>query len=313
MDITIFGTGGVGSVIGGMLALAGHSVTFIARGEHLKTLQATGLTLVTAEKTHSIQGNFISESDAAPAADYLFLTVKSYDLPAVAALVPTLVKRDGLVIPVINGLPWWHVPGVLSLDPKGDLQKYIPLSQLAGGVAYMGASIVTPGTAKNLMPPKLLVGSPDHTTSPRLLELGRILEKAGFKRPITDNIQREIWQKLCWNIAFNPLSVLTSASAKAIVESETKHTAAQMMVETAAIANAVGIPLQLNVEDQLKIAITAGDHKPSMLQDFEQGKRLEVDAIIGAVCEIALQHKINTPMLNGILALLRLKIANRAL
>jgi 2-dehydropantoate 2-reductase len=317
MQIVIYGAGAVGSAIGAALSLVGHHVTFIARGEHLKALKAHGLTYITAKGAQTIKATFTDDAATIAEPDYLFLTTKAYDLPGIARRVNQIAGKKALIIPVQNGVPWWHFyklkgpmenTRIESLDPEGLLEKYIDSSRVIGGVIYMAGSVTEPGITKNLMRPRFVVGEPDGTPSPRLKTLAALLAEAGFKEPLAENIRSEIWLKLCWNIAFNPLSVLTGATSRKIAEDEgTQVIAGKMMEQAKAITDKLGIPLALDVKERLSVGIQAGDHKPSMRYDYERGKRMETDAIIGAAVEIAARLGAITPTINTIYALLRQK------
>jgi 2-dehydropantoate 2-reductase len=308
MHAVIYGSGAVGAVIGAKLALSGVDVTFIARGAHLKALQENGLTYITQKGEQQItNARFISEADDCPKADYLFLCVKAYDLPSIAQHVPRFAGQHTTIVSVQNGVPWWHflasgnLDGFVppSLDPNGALQKHIPLAQVLGGVIYMAGSITAPGVAQNLFSATFKVGEPDRSLSPRLNTLVEMLETARFKAPLAQDIYQEIWLKLCWNVAFNPLSVLAELSSGGIAENpEWRKQAATIMEELGQLAKAIGIAISFNIEERLSIGTQAGKHKPSMLQDYEAGKRLESAAIIGSVVEIAKHAGCATPTIN---------------
>src|SRR5262245_50604906 len=111
MKICIFGTGAVGGTIGGMLADAGHEMSFIARGKHLASLQEWGLRFITPEKQQTITGHFTQHIPNVATPDLLFLCVKSYSLPVIEESVNRLTGPQTIVVPVVNGIPWWFFMG----------------------------------------------------------------------------------------------------------------------------------------------------------------------------------------------------------
>ncbi len=317
MKIAIYGAGAVGCAIGAQLAAANHDITFISRGAHLDALQKNGLSFTSAAGTERIKATYVDDAANIEAPDYLFLTTKAYDLPKIAKRAAEIAGDKTVIIPVQNGVPWWHfhaLEGQLknarieSLDPEGLLEKYIDNSRIIGGVIYMAGSVTEPGKVTNLLTPRFKVGEPDGSVSARIKTLAEMLESAGFKKTLAENIRSEIWLKLCWNVAFNPLSVLTGATSKQIATDDgTQVIASKMMEQVKNITDKLGIPLALDVKERLEVGIKAGDHKPSMRYDYEHKKRMETDAIIGAVVEIAARVGAITPTINTIYALLRQK------
>lgn len=318
MKICIYGTGAVGASIGSMLANAGHEMTFIARGKHLIRMQEWGLTMITPNGVQTITGHFTNLMTTVETPDYLFICVKAFSIPEIEENVNRITGPDTVIIPVINGIPWWHFLGwegklkgfvPLSLDPKGNLAKFFPYPNLVGGLAYTAGAIKETGVVENLKyPPRLMIGEIDDKISPRIEKLGATLEQAGFASPIVKNIRAEIWLKLCWNIAFNPISALTGMNALQITENlETREAAVKLMRELEMVALALEIPLKLDIEERMNVARKSGQHKPSMLQDVENGRRMEIDAIVGVIAEIADKLSIECPNIDKLLSALRAK------
>lgn len=124
---------------------------------------------------------------------------------------------------------------------------------------------------------------------------------AGLKSFVLDHLRGEVWLKLLGTAVFNPLSALTRATVVDIC----RHPASRQLVidlmrEVAAVANAFGVELRLPIERRLEGAEKLGHHKTSMLQDLEAGRRMEIDALVGAVVEIARWVEVETPRLETI-------------
>ncbi len=315
MKICIYGTGAVGGSLGSVLANAKgnneHEMTFIARGEHLKKMQDWGLHMITPDGDQTINGTFTNLMTSVPTPDYLILCVKSYSLPAIEENISRLAGPDTVIIPVINGIPWWHFLGTEGplkdfvpecLDPKGNLRKFMPMKNVVGSVVYMAASVIEPGIVKNSKhPPRFMVSELNGAKTQRIEKLAGVLEQAGFSKPLAEDIRREIWLKLCWNIAFNPISALTGLNSAEIVEDiHTREGAVKLMRELEQIALKIGIDMKLDIEERMNVARKSGGHKPSMLQDLENKKPLEIAAIVGAPLEIAAKLGLACPTIENL-------------
>ncbi|NDF13008.1 MAG: 2-dehydropantoate 2-reductase [Proteobacteria bacterium] len=315
--IAIFGTGAVGATVGSFLHETGAKVTFISRGKPLEVMKANGLTVHYKDNQKIVHADFVSEHDDFGTPDIILLTVKSYDLPSIAANVANHTSKDTLIIPMINGIPWWHFYGLKGslenfalsgLDPEGLLAKHIPLSQVLGGVIYVDATMEAPGVVRHRITPKIKIGEPKGKISTRLETLAALFAKAGMENVASPDIRSEIWLKLAWNVCFNPISVLTGATSGPIAtDPGTRKLCTLMMQELHALAEKIGIRFALDVEERLAIGVKGGTHKPSMLQDFEAGKRMEIEGIIGAIVEISEKIGYPTPNIATVHALLHEK------
>ena len=131
--------------------------------------------------------------------------------------------------------------------------------------------------------------------------------RAGFKSFVIDDIRAEIWLKLLGNLSFNPISALTHATLVDICQyPASRKLAVTMMEEAQAVANHLGIRLRVPIEKRVEGAEKVGKHKTSMLQDVEAGRELELEAIMGAVVELARMTGIATPAIDTIYALTKL-------
>lgn len=310
MKFAIYGAGAVGCVIGARLHLAGAEVTLIARGAHLDTLQQQGLQFDDNGTRSTLPLRALASAEEAGVQDAVFLCCKSYDLPAIAPQLAPMLADHTTIIPVGNGIPWWyfHLPNIpLSgftppcLDPERLLQAHIAPERILGGVCYMGASVTAPGCVKNVETPRVVIGEPALSTSPRLTTFGGWLEKAGFNKPTRTNIREIIWWKLCWNIAFNPLSVITGKNcAEMVADDAILARVRAIIAEMNQLGTAIGLTTLVDAGQHIQGAATMGAFKPSMLQDAERGKRLEIEAIITAAVEIAGKAGISVPTLEAL-------------
>lgn len=320
MKLCIIGAGAMGCHIGGLVQRGGHEVTYIARGKQLEALQTKGLTLISSsgETWHAPVRAVATPQEAGPQ-DAVMLCTKAYQLPEVAALVPSLLGPDTIVVPAVNGVPWWYFykqGGVYdgrvlkSLDPDGLLEKYIPLERVVGCVNYLAGTLSAPGEVHYVpeLKRRLAIGEPDGSMTPRLKQLGDALADAGFEPVVTQTIRTSIWHKLWGNIAFNPISALTHGTIDQIAEGYRDiDLVSAVMNEARFIADKLGIELAQTTKSRVEAAAKMRGHKTSMLQDMEQQRPTEIEAIVGVVREIGRWLEVGTPYLNTLYSLVKLK------
>jgi len=153
---------------------------------------------------------------------------------------------------------------------------------------YSSTEIESPGVIRHVEGTRYSIGEPDGSISDRCIAFSQAMVAGGLKCPIEKDLRSDIWLKLMGNVAFNPISVLTGATMGEIAAHPgTRELVLGMMRETAAIAASLGNPPRISVERRFEGAARVGDHKTSMLMDFEAGKPLESDALLKAPVELA--------------------------
>ncbi|MFT3816349.1 MAG: 2-dehydropantoate 2-reductase [Rubrivivax sp.] len=318
MKIAVVGAGAIGGYLGARLALAGEDVSFIARNRNLEAINARGFRLIeedgrerTAAHVRAVQ----RMADAGPQ-DAVLLTVKAHQ---VADLLPDLRALFGpqtAVVTLINGVPWWYFYKLAgpyegrqleSVDPGGRIAAAIEPERVIGAVVYPAAELVEPGVVRVIEGNRFTLGEPDGTRSARVEALSQALMKAGFKAPVSRDIRAEIWVKLWGNLSFNPISALTHATLQDICRfPPTRALAAAMMAEAQAVGQALGVPFKISLEQRIAGAEAVGAHKTSMLQDVEQGRALELQALVGSVLELGSIAGVATPTIAAVHALVAL-------
>ncbi|MFL2627364.1 MAG: 2-dehydropantoate 2-reductase [Dehalococcoidia bacterium] len=321
MKIAIYGAGAIGALLGAKLHLSGEDVTLIARGPHLKAMQTSGLTVVESGETITAYPSLSEDPKDVGPVDYLFITVKTNGLEAIAENIPYLCNENTAVVTAQNGIPWWYFYGLdsdfkntklNSLDPKGIIESHIENTRVIGCIVYPSAIISNPGVVTHLEGDRFSLGEPDGSISERCKILSAALIKAGFKSPVRPNLRNEIWVKLMGNIAMNPISMLTRGSLKDITEdSLTRDFARNVMLEAELVATALGVKMQVSVDQRLDGANSVGEHKTSMLQDYEQGRPIELESIIGSVVELADILDIKVPNIKTLYGLSKM-LANKS-
>ena len=314
LNIAIVGAGAIGGYLGVKLALSGCQVTFIARGENLKAIQARGMTLIQEDGTelHAANVQACSIEEAAPH-DYVFLTLKSHQVAPVAQDIARLCHERTAVVTMQNGVPWWyfyklgsaHANRPLeSVDPQATQWQHIGPERVIGAVVYPAAELVAPGVVKLIEGNRFTLGEPSGEKSGRVTALAQAMIAAGFKTPVSSDIRSELWVKLWGNLTFNPVSALTHATLEDICTYEpTRQLAAQMMGEAQAVGEKLGVQFKISIDKRIAGAQAVGAHKTSMLQDIESGKALELEALLGSVIELARVVEVPTPTLQAVYAM----------
>jgi len=321
MKICIYGAGAIGGYVGAQLAGTGATISLVARGPHLAAMRAKGLTVLSGAERRTVAVNCTDDPSELGPQDYVILTLKAHStLPIVEHLQP-LLGRDTAVVTAQNGILWWYFhafPGPLqdrhleAADPGGRIWRALGPERAIGCVVYPSCEIVEPGVVRHLEGTRFMVGEPDGSRSERVTALSEVLTAAGLKAPVRKKIRDDIWLKLLGNATFNPVSVLTRATLEQMGRHpEAREIIRRMMTEAIAVATALGVSFAMDIEKRIDAAVDVGAHRTSMLQDFEQGRPLELDALVAAVTEMGRLVGVPTPALDQVLALVRLAVAVR--
>ena len=314
MKIAIVGAGAIGGYLGAKLAIAGEDVTFIARNRNLEAIRANGfrLQLEDGSEQHAPTAKAVQRMAEAGPQDAVLLTVKAHQ---VRDLLPDLRELFGpqtMVVTMINGVPWWYFhklggpydgQALRSVDPDGLLAQHIEPERVIGSVVYPAAELVAPGVVKVIEGNRFTLGEPDGSRSPRIEAVSQAMIRAGFKSPVSKDIRGEIWVKLWGNLSFNPISALTHATLQDICRFPlSRELAARMMGEAQAVGQKLGVEFKISLDKRIAGAEAVGAHKTSMLQDVENGRALELEALVGSVVELGRITDTPTPTIDAIYA-----------
>jgi 2-dehydropantoate 2-reductase len=299
MRVCVIGAGAIGGVIAAWLARAGHQVTVVARADHLAALQTGGLRL----EDRIAGSGFTVPVDARPSAaglghqDLVVLGVKGPAMAEVLPQVGPLLGKDTIVLPAINGVPWWYFlqeggpfdgRPINALDPDGHLLTLIPAQHLVGCVVHVAGEMMAPGVIAQTAHRKLIIGDVQRGTSKRLQALGEVLGQAGFEAVVSSDIRRDLWVKLIGNLAFNPLAALTGMRMdEMLAQTGLVALARQLIEESNQVARALGVETGIDTETRITMARTIGRARLSTLQDFDRGRRPELEGLLGSVIELA--------------------------
>ena len=304
MRIVIAGAGAIGGYIGAKLAQAGADVVLFARGPHLRAMQERGLRVVSADGDFVVRPQVSDNLAAIGRADVVFLGVKAHSLTGMAPSLRSLFGPDTVVVSTQNGIPWWYFQGhggeldglrLERVDPGGVIGDAIEPRRVIGSLAYFATDISEPGVIHHTEGNRISFGEPNGEKSERIRRLTAALSAGGFRCPITTRIRHEIWVKLLGNASLNPISVITGGTLEQLTRHpEVSRLVRAVMVEAEAVAGRLGIELPITIEQRMAGAEKVGAHKTSMLQDYEAGRPMELEAVVGAVVELG--ERLGVPM-----------------
>jgi len=320
MKVCIYGAGAIGGLIGSRLAAAGKcTVSAVARGATLDALREHGFRLRESQQEGgslwSAPVNASDDPKALGVQDVVVIAVKGPALSAVAQTIAPLLGPDTVVLPAMNGVPWWFGKGVpaleaaplQSIDPGGRIASAIASEHVVGCVVHASASTPQPGLVEHKMGRGLIVGEPAGGESARTRRLAGLLTQAGFQVTVSPDIRRDIWYKLWGNLTMNPVSAITGATIDRVLDDPlVLEFCSAAMREAAAIGARIGCAIAQSPEDRHAVTRKLGAFKSSMLQDVEASRTIELDAIVGVVREMAQRLGIATPNIDVLLGLTRL-------
>jgi len=317
VKVCVVGVGAIGGTIGYRLSRAGCELSGIARGATLAALRERGLRFIDGETVESVPIHAVEDSLDLGPQDLVVLAVKAPALAKAVSHIAPLLGTETIVLPAMNGVPWWFFQGfggklqgrtLASIDPDGAIASAVPQKSVIGCVVHLGASCPEPGLVKTLPLRNLIIGEPSGVMTERLHDLGTLLEKAGFEVKLTGSIQSDIWYKLWGNMTMNPLSALTGATMDRILDDPlVNQLCREVMIEAKRIGAKIGCPIEQSVDDRIAITRKLGAFKTSMLQDVEAQRPIELDAILGSVAEIGALAGEQAPYIHTILGLVRLQ------
>jgi 2-dehydropantoate 2-reductase len=307
VKFAVLGAGAIGAYVGAALARGGSDVTLIARGDHLRAMQAHGVRVLSPRGDFTAHPHATDDIAAVADADVVFVALKAYSLTEIAPRLGSLLAPGAAAIWAQNGIPWWYfqalpdVHGLTTLesvDPGGVIARSVAPQHNVGCVVYCSTEIVEPGVIRHVEGTRFTLGEPDGTDSARCRLISGAFSAGQLRAPVESNLRDQIWLKLVGNVAFNPTTALTGATLGELgTQPAMRDLLRAVFAECAAVAAQLGVTFPVSLDRRLEAGIAVGDHRTSMLQDLEAGKRLEVDCMTGAVVELAEHLNIEVPHL----------------
>jgi len=314
--IVIAGAGAIGGYLGARLARVGANVVLFARGPHLLAMQERGLRVISSDGDFEVKPEVAGDLGTIGTADVVFLGVKAHSLTALAPQLRVLFGPDTAVVSTQNGIPWWYFQGhggeldgvrLERVDPGGVIAGAIEPRRIVGSLAYFGTELVEPGVIRHTEGHRISIGETDGSRSERTRAIAEALIGAGFRCPVTTRIRHEIWVKLLGNVAFNPISALTGGTLEELARHpEVSRLVREVMTETQAVAVKLDIELPISIDQRMAGAEKVGAHKTSMLQDYEAGRPMELEAVVGGAIELGERLGVSMPATRAVYACTKL-------
>ncbi|MBT8442406.1 MAG: 2-dehydropantoate 2-reductase [Gammaproteobacteria bacterium] len=308
--VCIYGTGAIGGFLAARLAHAGKKVSCVARGDQLEAIRSQGLRLIEPDHEIDVETPCSDNPDELGVQDIVIVTLKAHALADNVDGIASLLGPNSVIVTAQNGLPWWYfyrdaspLEGrwLESVDPGGQLWKRLGPERAIGAIVYPAAAVVAPGVIRHVHGENFTLGEPGGGRSDRIVAASELLSDAGLQVSITDDIRAEIWLKLAVNAAINPLSVIENSTITEIIDdSSSREQLAKMIGEAQSVAASVGVAPMMSVEELIDAMRGIDGHKTSMLIDYESDRPMELDALTGAILEIASQTGAATPYLSAI-------------
>jgi 2-dehydropantoate 2-reductase len=320
MKICVFGAGAVGGNLAARLAQdARNRVCVVARGPSLEAIRRNGITVETGGLRLTQRVTASDRTADLGIQDLVISTVKATQLADLAGAIGPMLGPDTSVVFAQNGIPWWYLIGAAAsdapspdlsfLDPGGELARAIPRRSIVGAVVETASSVISPGVILNSSPNhnRLLLANIDDSPGERLEMVRQRLNDASILSPPVPAIRRAIWQKLAANIV-TAMTILLEEPTSTMLADSAMRTIAELLVrEVASVAAAHGIQI-----DPVLPNAPVGK-KPSILEDYEKRRRMEIDAQLMAPLAFARAAGLPTPILETVVATIAHRAAARGL
>ncbi|WP_111893937.1 ketopantoate reductase family protein [Acinetobacter sp. MB5] len=313
--ICVLGAGAIGCTVAARLILAGFEhVALVARGQNRTVLMEHGIHLTDLTGEHHVYPDMVVEDiSSLPAQDVVFIATKADALKNVVDGLNTVLHESSLVIPLMNGIPFWYfyigqerqeIQSIQCLDQDEMLIQKFPFQQLIGSVVFITAELLSHGVVKSNNPYLLIFGEPEHQKTPRIEALAALFADTSIEARVVDNIRDQIWTKVIANLSSNPLSVVTGATLQDIYSHPKLHTlVTQIMQEIRLVAVSYGARISIDPHSFLKLGAQMGDVHTSMWQDYQHKRPLELNSIAMAVFELAERYECQMPITQNICSL----------
>ena len=312
MRICVYGAGSVGGYLAARLAKAGREVSVVVRGPHLAAIRRSGLTLETLEERFTVAVAASDDPGELGPQDVVIVSAKHPALPGIALRIGPLLGPDTPVIFAMNGVLWFTAD-LPRLDPTGSIHRHIGVERALGLIIESPNEVSEPSVVRNVgKRNRFTLGDGAPGLSARAMALRETLGGAGFEVELAEDIRRPMWSKLARNVSSAPLCILTGAMSSQLAgDPGTKGLMRALVLEVLAVAAGQGYP-DLGVNPDAESARgNRPQHKPSMLQDLERGRPMEIDAMLAAVQDLARRSNVPTPVLDVLLpvAAMRARLA----
>jgi 2-dehydropantoate 2-reductase len=290
MKIAVVGAGGVGGYFGGLLARAGHEVHFIARGEHLRAIRERGLRVDSVHGDFEVRPAHATDDPAEVGpVDLTIFTVKTYHTDSAAEMMRPLVGPHTTILPLQNGV-----------ESASRLSRFYGREAVLGGAVWVVSSVAEPGVVRQeSQVRRIVLGEPDGRETERARDTAEALSRTGASVETTDHIEKVLWTKLLFIASFSGITSVTRAPAGPVMAGdESRLLLRRAMQEVEAVARKKGVALDADVVEKTMAFVAALEPTTtsSMQRDVTAGRRLEYDALNGAVVRAGQESGTPTPV-----------------
>jgi 2-dehydropantoate 2-reductase len=319
MRFAIVGAGAIGCALAARLAHAGQDVTLVVRDAARAALIARHGLACQETSGACVARPAVAQAVPDEEFDVLVMAVKADDLPVVAAALPPGIGPKTLVMPLVNGIPWWlggmragGADTIRAVDPDGILQRRFAPAQIVGSVVYTKAMATGPAAVEVVGGQKLVIGALVPERAPAVAALARVLCDCGVDVEVSAGIVDAVWNKVALNLATNPLSVVTGAGLGQMCgDRRLVPIVSNILDETWRVAARYNARPQMTREEMLGRGRAAGDFRTSMLEDYLKGRPLELSSIADAVFELADGIGMDLPVSRAIVDMARFRALQR--
>jgi len=234
--------------------------------------------------------------------DVLLLSFKAHQWPDFMEQLEPFARSNATIVTMQNGLPFWfeRTAPLQSVDPGGRIARLFPDERIVGSAVHVSGNIVRPGAIKQSGGVRYMLGAPDGGSNARVEAVVAALREAGLAPEIDPDIRATVWLKLVNNSGLNPVSALRHVTIKPMLaDPEARAEVRALMEESLHVGQAMGVVNAVDIDARIAYAARLDDVKTSMLQDYERGRPLEVDPILGAIIELAQRYGVEVPRLRA--------------
>jgi 2-dehydropantoate 2-reductase len=297
MQVAVIGAGAVGCYYGGMLARAGHEVTFIGRPTHVDAINAHGLLLDARAFKEYVPAKAATDASSLVSPDLVLFCVKSADTEEAGQSLVGRLRPETSVLSLQNGV-----------DNPQRLRAVTGHSVIPV-VVYVGSEMAAPGHVKHHGGGALVIGA-----SPESQTLAETLKAAEIQTTIADDIESNQWSKLATNCAYNALSAVAGIAYGPMSQVEgTKDVVASVVQEVVMVARACGVAMPEDLLERiLKIPAAMPNQMSSTAQDLARGKPSEIDFLNGYVVRKGAELGIPTPTNHALQVMVKLSEQSNA-
>jgi 2-dehydropantoate 2-reductase len=296
MRVAVVGAGAVGGAFGGLLAIAGQDVSFIARGAHLRAIQDHGLRLEGSQGRQTVSVPATDRPEELDPVDLVIVAVKSYDTPDAARIARPLLRQGTAVLSLQNGV-----------ENEDVISSVIGKEHVLGGIAYIGSRVSSPGTIVHELRGRIVLGEMDGRITPRVREVQALFDGAQIPCRISEDIRSDKWDKLVGNSVVNVIPAITGCRVGDLVGDGCRDRALRAALEEViAVGRALGHPIpERSLEGHIRFCRKYPDFETSTQQDVRRGRRLETEALSGVVVRKGKEVGVPTPVHSTLYRLLR--------